>query len=136
MSGTRLTWIPAQFVRVATAYRLDLQQYIIGGVWFAPGSTNGVVRLWKVNISDLSNAGEIVFANDAGKDDSVEIEILATGELLITVSEAVPGGSGSTAEPEVYRIPNVFSPFVSPSGSVDQTARNMVTAHITKDHAG
>ena len=117
--GARLNWIPAQFIKVATAYRLDLPQFLIGGIYLAPGSTAGVVRLWKVNIQDMSNAGEIPFSNDAGKDDSVALEILADGAVLITIAEAVPGGGGATSQPEVYRINAVF-PAYSSAGGIDQ----------------
>lgn len=123
---TRLTFIPAQFIKVATAYRLDLGQFVIGGVHLAPGATAGVVRVWKVNLADLSNAGEIPFPNSVGKDDSVALEILHDGSLLITISEAVPGGSGTTAQPDVTRIANVFPPYQVSTGTIDAVARQQI----------
>lgn len=126
--GTRLTFIPPAAIKVATAYRLDLTQFLVGIVWLAPGSTNGIVRLWKVNLSNLSNAGEISFVKDAGKDDSIALEILADGSVLVTVSEATPDGGGATSQPEVYRIPAVFPAYVVSSGTTDQALRAALAA--------
>lgn len=121
---TRLTFIPPQFVKVATAHRLDLGQFVVGGVHIVDGV--GRVRIWKVNLADLSSGGEIPFPNAAGKDDSVALEILTDGSLLITISEAVVGGSGTTAQPDVTRILNVFPPYQQSTGVVDTVARQQI----------
>lgn len=111
---TRLTFIPQQFVKVATAARPDLNQIIVGGIHIAPNSSSGVVRQWKVNIPAMTNGGEITFANAADKDDSVDYEIDDDGSLIITWCQAAPGGGGATSQPEIVRIANVFP--VAPSG--------------------
>lgn len=116
---TRLTFIPPQFIKVATAYRLDLSQFIVGGIHIPPGSSNGVARMWKVNLTDFSDGGEIPFENAIPKDDSIAIEILSSGDVLVTRSEAAPGGGGATSQPVVTRIPGVFGPYQA----VDQPAR-------------
>lgn len=125
---TRLTFIPPQAIKVATASRVDLSQFLVAAVWIAPGTSEGRVRLWKVNLADFSNAGEIPFPNAAGKDDSVALEILADGSVLVTISEAVPGGGGATAQPDTQRILGVFPPFAG-GGAVDAWARQQIAAH-------
>lgn len=116
---TRLTFIPAQTIKVAMATRPDLDQFIVGGVHIAPGTSIGRVRLWKVALADLTAGEEIPFETETGKDDSVVFEILPTGDLLITISEATPGGGGSTAQPAVYRIAGVFPPQSAPPGGAN-----------------
>lgn len=120
---TRLSFIPAPFIKVTTAYRLDLQQFIIGGIHL--GSSGGVARLWKINLPDLSDGGEIPFNNASGKDDSVAVEILSNGDVLVAVSEALPPpSSGSTSQPDVTIIRGVFGPYQA----VDMPARNQANA--------
>ena len=114
---TRLSFIPQQFIKVAIAARSDLSQIVVGGIHIAPGSSAGVVRQWKVNVPAMTDGGEIVFANAADKDDSVDYEIDDDGSLLITWAQAAPGGGGATSQPEIVRIPNVFPPAPpAPSG--------------------
>jgi hypothetical protein len=130
---TRLTFIPAQFIKAATAYRHDLAQFVVGGVWLAPGSTNGVVRAWKVNLPSMTNAGEIPIPNNAAaKDDSVAFEILDSGALLVTLIEAAPGGGGATSQPDAQLIPGVF-PALAPGGvGVDTWARQEIVKHESR----
>lgn len=113
----RLSFIPAQFISVATAARRDLPQFVIGGVYIAPGTSEGRVRLWKVNLSDFSNAGEIPFASGAGKDNTVDLEILDDGSLVVTISEASGAGApGSSSQPNAQRLSGVFPPYTGSSG--------------------
>jgi hypothetical protein len=124
----RLSFIPAQTVKVASATRADLAQFLVGGVHIV--DSVGRVRLWKVNLSDFSNAGEVPFPNEAGKDDSVALEILPNGDVLISVSEAVPGGAGATAGISVYRVAGVFPAMPAPTGgTVDAVARAQIAQH-------
>lgn len=116
---TRLTFIPAQFIRVATAYRLDLNQCIVGGVHIV--NNVGTVRLWRVSLPDFRDLGEIEFVNAVGKDDSVALEILASGDVLVTICEAAPDGGGVTSQPDIRIIPGVFHEYVT----VDKLARNV-----------
>lgn len=125
---TRLTFIPPQAIKVATASRIDLSQFLVAVVWIAPGTSEGRARLWKVNLVDFSNGGEIPFTNSAGKDDSVALEILGDGSVLVTISEAVPGGGGATAQPDTQRIMGVFPPYTS-GGAVDAWARQQIAGH-------
>lgn len=115
----RLTFIPAQTIKIEMATRPDLTQFVVGGIYIAPGMSVGRVRLWKVN-ADLSDGGEIPFETDSGKDDSVALAILPTGDLLVTVGEASPGGGGATTQPAVYLKTDIF-PAVP--GCVDYPAR-------------
>jgi len=124
----RLTFIPAQTIKVASASRADLTQFIVGGVHIV--DSVGRVRLWKVNLTDFSNGGEVPFLNEAGKDDSVALEILANGDLLVSISEAVPGGAGATAGIAVHRVAGVFPAMVAPGGgTVDAWARAQLAQH-------
>lgn len=127
---TRLSFIPAQFIKVATAHRADLSQYVVGGVHLAPGSSAGVVRAWKVNLPSLTNAGEIPIPNTAAaKDDSVAFQILNDGSLLVTLSEALPNQGGATAQPDGQLIAGVFPPAPAAGGGVvDSVARAQINA--------
>lgn len=126
----RLSFIPAQTIKVAIATRADLAQFVVGGIHIV--SSVGRVRLWKVN-PDLSNAGEIAFPNEAGKDDSVSLAILANGDLLISISEATPGGTGATSGINVQRVAGVFPPMPAPvGGTVDTWARQQLAGHETR----
>lgn len=130
---TRLPFIPAQTIKVSTASRADLAQFVIGGVYIAPGTSAGRVRVWKVNIATLTDGGEIIFPNEAGKDDSVALEILTTGDLLISISEALPGGAGATAGLAVYRVLGVFPAQAAPgSSTTDTLARAQIAALSTQ----
>lgn len=111
---TRLTFIPAPFVKVAIATRDDLTQYVVAGIDTSSG--DGRVRVWKVN-SNFTNAGEIPFSGGAGKDDSVDVAIDRDGSILVMVSEAAgAGASGSTSQPDITRISGHF-PAYSGGGS-------------------
>jgi hypothetical protein len=143
-SMTRLTGIPAQFIKVATASRPDLSQIVVGGIYLAPGSSNGVVRQWKVNVPAMTLAGEILMpGNAAQKDDSVDYEIDSSGALIITWSQAGPDNSGASSQPEIIIIPGVFPSAPSGGGggggsttNVDQVARNAAAAaQSTADQA-
>ena len=124
---TRLTFIPPQFIKVAIAHRSDLSQCVIGGVWIAPGTTEGRVRAWKVNLPAFTNAGEIPLTNAAGKDDSVAFAILDDGGLLVVIDEAAPGGGGATSQPDAQIVPGVF-PAAPPvaSGTIDAVAHAQI----------
>lgn len=129
----RLSFIPAQTIKVASASRADLAQFIVGGVYIAPGTSAGRVRLWKVNLPALTDGGEVLFANEAGKDDSVALEILYNGDVLVSISEALPGGAGATAGISVTRIAGVFPAAPAPSsGTVDTTARAGVASLLAR----
>lgn len=128
----RLSFIPAQMIKVASATRPDLAQFLVGGVHIAPGSSIGRARLWKVNIATLTDGGEVTFPNEAGKDDSVALEILPGGDVLVSISAAIPGGAGATAGIEVYRITGVFPAQPVPSSTVDTQARAGVAALLTR----
>jgi len=128
-TGVRLDFIPAQTIKVQSAYRVDLTQFIVAGVHVV-GST-GRARAWKVNIADLSDAGEITFPNEIGKDDSVSPIIIASGDVLFIVSEAAPGGGGATASPVVYRVAGVFGKYET----VDTAARWQALAATNMAHA-
>ena len=115
---TRLTFIPAQTIKVVCVERAALA--VVGGIYIAPGTSIGRARLWKVNLPDGSDAGEIPFQSDSGKDDSAALSILGDGSLLVVVSESTPGGDGKTAQPALYLIPGVFPPLPP---CVDEPAR-------------
>lgn len=128
---TRLPFIPAQTIKTTLATRPDLAQCIVGGIHIV--SSVGRARLWKVNLADFSNAGEIALTNEGGKDDSVSAQILANGDLLVSISEATPGGDGATAGISLQRIPGVFPPAPAASGgTVDTTARAGVAALLAR----
>lgn len=125
----RLSFIPAQTIKVAMATRADLSQFVVGGIHVV--SSIGRVRLWKVN-ADLTNAGEITFPNEAGKDDSVSLAILPDGSVLVGISEALPGGTGATSGINVQRIAGVFPAAPAPSGTVDTFARQQLAGHESR----
>lgn len=121
---TRLTFIPAQFIKVATAHRPDLAQYVVAGIHIAPGSSTGVARAWKVNLPSFTNGGEIPIPNNAAaKDDSVFVHILNDGSLLVTIDEALPFQGGATAQPDGQLIAGVFPAASAGVGGVDAVAR-------------
>jgi hypothetical protein len=116
VSMTRLSFIPAQFISVATASRRDLSQFLLGGIYIAPGTSEGRVRLWKIN-SDFSNGGEISITTGAGKDNTVALEILDNGDVLVTISEASGAlAPGSSSQPDCQRLHAVFPPASSATG--------------------
>ena len=125
----RLSFIPPQFFKTEMAHRADLMQIVVGGVWQKPGTSAGRVRLWKVNLPDLSDGGEIPFDTEAGKDDSVAIVILDSGDVLVAVSEALPGGVGVTSQPAVYPIYGVFP---QAPGPTDELARAQAHKALTR----
>lgn len=103
----RLSFIPAQFIKVCIATRSDLSQFVVGGIHVV--NNVGTARLWKVN-SDFTDGGEIIFPRGSGKDDTVAAAIERDGSVLVVVCEAAPGGGGATSQPDAQRIPNVFLP--------------------------
>lgn len=121
---TRLSFIPAQFVKVTQATRADLAQYVVAGIYIKEGAP-GVARAWKVN-ADGSDGGEITFVNESGKDDTVSAAILPSGDVRLVVSEATAGGSGATAQPVVYLIGGVFPPAPPYRPAVDDDARTQI----------
>ena len=124
--STRLTWIPSQTIKIVMADRIDLAQFVLGGIYIQPG-LDPRARIWKVN-ADLSNGGELLFSNQAGKDDSLALRILMNGDVQAILSEALPGQSGSTAQPEVYTIPGVFPAYSAATGTIDAIARQQIAA--------
>lgn len=117
MAGVRLTWIPAQFIKAALATRIDLTQCVVSGIYIAPGSSEGVPRAWKVNLPSYSNAGEIPIPLDAGKADSVSAIITKEGHVVFEVCQALAGQSGTTSQPVMYLVPDVFPDYVLPAGA-------------------
>lgn len=121
---TRLTWVPAPLIKVVTASRIDLSQFLLGGIYLPP-SGDSRARVWRVN-ADLTPASELAIPNSGGKDDSVALEILANGDVLITISEALAGQGGGTSQPEVHRVAGVFGAYVAGSGTIDTVARQQI----------
>jgi len=70
-----------------------------------------------------------------GKDIDVDIAIVGT-TLYMFVTEATPGGGGATSRVDVYPFPNAVPAAMVASSTIDIVARNMVAAHIVKDHSG
>lgn len=120
----RLTWVPAPLIKVVTATRIDLTQLLIGGIYLPPAGDSRA-RVWRVN-PDLTPASELAFPNSGGKDDSVALEILSNGDVLVTVSEALAGQGGGTSQPEVHRVVGVFPAYVAGTGTVDAVARAQI----------
>lgn len=116
MSGVRLSWIPQQFIKAALAYRTDLSQCVVSGIYIAPGSSEGVPRAWKVSLPSFSNAGEIPIPLDQGKADSVSAIITREGHVIFEVCQALPGQSGTTAQPVMYLAPDVFPDMAAAAG--------------------
>lgn len=107
---TRLTFLPAPFVKHAIARRGDLGAYVIAGIH------NEKTRVWKVNADD-SDGGELTITAGPGKDDSVDVWIDDDGSVFVSVSEASgAGASGSTSQPDVQRIGGVFPPYSGGGG--------------------
>lgn len=105
--SVRLSFIPPQLIRIFAAFRDDLTECVIGGIWITPGQ-DGRTRAWKVSMADWSDHGEIAIPNEAGKDDSAWARILKTGDVLFGISAALPGQSGATSQPELYVVAHVF----------------------------
>lgn len=116
MAGVRLTWIPQQFIKPSLAYRIDLAQCVVSGIYLAPGSTEGVPRAWKVNLPSMSNGGEIPIPLDLGKADGVSAIITREGHVIFEVCQALPGQSGTTSQPVMYLVPDVFPDYVPSAG--------------------
>jgi hypothetical protein len=115
----RLSFIPAQAIKVASASRPDLTQIVVGCIHLPSGSSSGKVRAWKVNLYSWTDAGEIALTGNDGarKDDSVALEIAQNGDLIVTWSQAGSDNSGASSQPEVITIPSVFPPAPSdPNG--------------------
>jgi Alanine-zipper, major outer membrane lipoprotein len=133
---TRVEGIPAQTIKVATATRSDLLQYVLGGIYLAAGSSSGRARVW-VMAYPATIIRELEFSNTSQKDDSISLQILPDGAVMVTTSEAGPDNSGASSQPVIVQIAGVFPP--APTGgsggggggsttNVDQTARDMATA--------
>lgn len=105
--SVRLSFIPPQLIRIFAAFRDDLTECVIGGIWITPGQ-DGRTRAWKVSMADWSDHGEIAIPNEAGKDDSAWARILKDGGVLFGISAALPGQSGATSQPELYVVAHVF----------------------------
>lgn len=105
--SVRLSFIPPQLIRIFAAFRDDLTECVIGGIWLTPGQ-DGRTRAWKVSMADWSDRGEIDIPNEAGKDDSAWARILRSGDVLFGISAALPGQGGATSQPELYVVANVF----------------------------
>lgn len=130
----RIDGIPAQTIKIETATRPDLLQYVLGGIHLASGSSSGRARVW-VMAYTATIVRELSFDNTSQKDDSIALEILPDGAVMITISEAGPDNTGASSQPVVVQVPGVFPP--APSGgtggggsttNVDQVARDMATA--------
>jgi hypothetical protein len=132
---TRLSFIPAQAIKVAHDQRSDLAQYVAACIYIAPDSSAGVPRAWVVNADD-TDAREIpIDLSGIGKADSVSVKVLANGSVRLLVSAAQPGQSGSTAQPVSIVVPNVFPPAPPLSACIDQPARNQANAATNMAHA-
>lgn len=121
--GTRLTAIPAPFIKLQIASRDGLDYFVLGGIYLPPGSSNGAARLFRVN-ADLSVVALTPTGMGAsGKDDSVALHILPNGTLRVVISEADASQSGSTSTPTIYDLPNIFPALPA---TVDATARAQI----------
>jgi len=90
-----------------------------------------VARSIAYTVSKSGVATPIAESEPLGKDNSVSPIIFNNGTLWMLVSEADPGGSGSTSKIDIYEYAGAFQP-----GSViDQTARSIANAALTKTTA-
>lgn len=73
----------------------------------------------------------IAQSESSGKDNSASTLIFNDGTLWLVVSEADPGGSGTTNKIDIYEYAGAFPAVTPPSGTVDQTARNIANQALS-----
>lgn len=85
--------------------------------------TVATAHCWKV-----TRAGAVTHLGSSeplGKDNSAAAIIYADGTVRVYVSEADPGGAGSTSHIDSYDVAGAVSPLPS-GGGVDSIARSMI----------
>jgi len=131
---TRLSFIPAQFIKCAQDQRDDLDRYVVAGIHIALGSSAGVGRAWVVN-ADGTDGGELHWPNSADKDDSISIKVLNNGSVRIVWCQAAPGGGGATSQPDAVVIPDVFPPHADYRPAIDDDCRWQANQATNMAHA-
>ncbi len=90
-----------------------------------------VARSVAYSVSKSGVATAIAESEPLGKDNSVSSIIFNDGTLWMVVSEAEPGGSGSTSKVDIYEYSGAFQPAVV-GGAIDQTARSIATSALNR----
>lgn len=119
-----ITVIPATFIKVNNYLHGDIK--LICGIRLAGNEGIGEVYRIDNNVRTL-----LAQTNELGKDDSIDIIVRANGTLEVDVSEADPGGSGTTCAIRTYIFPNIL-PALTPvsSGNADLWIRGQVRAFM------
>jgi hypothetical protein len=117
-----VTIIPATFIKVNSVLHTDAAQTrLVSGIRLV--GSEGVGEVYKV-VNGLVS-GPIAVTQALGKDDSISCVINKAGDVICDVSEADPGGGGSTCAIRVYTFPALLPPSINSSGgSVDLIARS------------